>query len=508
MIGSWLDSFIGVFSPRTGFRRAQFRKALDKVRGYDGAAKDRRRYNWSAKNNSADRELSGSADVIRARVRDLVRNNPYAAAAIEAIVANVVGCGIVPQIREMMTNEQPNEELNETRERAFRHWAENEADSAGRLTFWEMQSLALKETAEAGEIYLHRVLINDDKRSIPLAYELIDADRFDTSRDTGFTKPTTGNEVRRGVELDQMGRPVAYYIYPTHPTELTKGATQSVRIPASRIIPLFKTQRAGQTRGISWLAPCMSWLRDLQIYFENELQASAVASCFSVAIKSDNPDSSLASLQTESDTSSDSAGNAFTELQPGMVSHLAPHEDVAIINPSRGQSDSKPWIDLIIRSIALSVGLSYEVLSRDYSQTDFSSNRASDLESRRRFRPMQKFLTSHMCMPVWRDFVAQATLKGLPGFSQEVAQMVEWQSPGWEWVDPMKEAQAADLAVKSNLSTLRDQIAARGGDWREVIRQRKTEQQALKDADLLMEPEDGNQGKETSKESQEAQAAA
>ena len=50
-----------------------------------------------------------------------------------------------------------------------------------------------------------------------------------------------------------------------------------------------------------------------------------------------------------------------------------------------------------------------------------------------------------------------------------------WIGTGRGWVDPVKEAQAAELRMKIGVSTLRDECAEQGKPWREVIEQRARE---------------------------------
>ena len=135
---------------------------------------------------------------------------------------------------------------------------------------------------------------------------------------------------------------------------------------------------------MTWFAPVVSWLRDLGVYVENELQASAVASCFGVAIKTEGSCPGLSGESTEPDSVDDN-GNSFEYLEPAMVARLRPGESIESINPGRPNSASEPWINLMLRGIAVGTGLSYEVVARDYSKTNYSSSRTSQLEDRRRF---------------------------------------------------------------------------------------------------------------------------
>ena len=232
-------------------------------------------------------------------------------------------------------------------------------------------------------------------------------------------------------------------------------------------------------------------MRDLGVYVDNELQASAVASCFTVAIKSETGITGLSGNDGD-DGASDSDGNPYEFLQPGLVMHLRPNESIESANPGRPNSASEPWINLMLRGIAVGTGLSYETVSRDYSKTNYSSNRASQLEDRRRFRCWQNYLKRNLCQQVWDRFVLLASMKGLDGFpstaellsARQTPAPVEHQATGWEWVDPTKEQAASEAAIVFNQSTYKDELGAKGKDWRRILRQRSIEQRLLRELEL------------------------
>lgn len=487
MIGRAVDRMVSWFDPLAAAKRQHARTVYENGinRAYDAAKSDRR---TSARrqnlNQSADLEMYGDADVMRAGARDLVRNNAYARGVLKAITRNVIGTGIQPQCRVAKARGKQNDAFNESAESLWRKWQQR-ADVTGRLSFYEMQSLILWEVAEAGECLVRYVRSNDRSRALPFALELVEADRL--ASDNYYLRnraPDSGNEIRRGVELDSEGRPVAYWLYRNNPNDTHSTWSRPERHPADEFVHLFRQERIGQTRGLTWFAPVLRWARDLHYYLDNELQASAVASCFSVAIKSVGGPADGAIAGASGTESQDTNGNTFERIEPALVARLFPDEDISVINPSRGQSDATAWINLMLRSIAVGTGLSYERLTRDYSETNYSSNRASDLEDRREFRPLQDWLICHLCIPVWHKFLASSVTvraKGFPSVEEFVANYDRWtehawQAPGWEWVDPEKEANASISAMENNLTTLRSELAKRGeSDWRDVIRQRVEE---------------------------------
>lgn len=497
MIGAALDKLVGVFAPATAVRRTQQRRTLTRM--YAGAEANRLTNNKKPRNQSADSELLGpfGADALRAWSRALVRDNAYAWGVVDTIVSSVIGCGIKAQSQVETAEGLDVEDINDVRDAVWQEWCEV-CDVNGRLNFDEIQQLAQREMVEAGEVLIHLVRTPSEKyrgiyRPVPLALELIEADRLANERDTYKVRSADGNRITRGVELDELGKPLAYWLYPEHPNGPYGGGRQDPkRIPADEVLHLYRMDRIGQTRGVSWFAPVMSWLRDLGVYVDNEIQASAVASCFGVAITTTGRAGTGLMPSTDSESTDDN-GNSFEYLEPAMVVRLQPGESVESINPGRPNSASEPWINLMLRGISVGTGLSYEVVSRNYSGTSYSSSRTSMLEDRRRFRRWQRYAVQHLCQPVWDAFCEQAATAGVDGFptmdellaDRRNATAVEWQTPAWEWVDPQSEQAASDAALVSFQSTYQDELGQRGKNWRNVFYQRAKEERLKRTLGLV-----------------------
>lgn len=482
-----LDRAISFVSPSWGLRRAHARKVL---RSYQGAEANRLTGSKRPRNQSADSELLGpfGADTARAWARSFVRDNAYACGVVETIATAVVGCGINAQSMVETDEGDDLELINNTRDRVWNEWCES-CDINGEMTFAEIQFLAIREIIEAGEVLIRMRPVKVEGRPVPLALEMIDADRLALDRDV-WAHQQSGKRVIRGVEMDETGKPLAYYIYPEHPNSpYVARVTEPVRVDAKEIIHLFRKDRVGQSRGVTWFAPVLSAIRDLGVYIDNELQASAIASCLTAVIKTNSPAGGL--RPTSGDETTDDQGNYFEYFEPGLVARLRTDESIEVVNPARPAAQAEPWINLMVRNIGVGVGLGYEKVSRDYSRTSYSSARTAELEDRRRFKRFQQYLIAHLCQRVWDRFCeAAASVDQLvdgPGKfpllsdildNRRALTPVTWQVPEWEWVDPQNEQAASVMAIQNNMSTLQRECAKIGINWREVLRQRAKEKQA------------------------------
>lgn len=495
-----LDKVIGYFSPTAGLKRAHARRVM---RSYQGAEANRLTNHKRPKNQSADQELLGpfGADSVRAWARSLVRDNAYAWNVLDTIVSNVIGSdGITPQSTFETAEGDDVEDVNDKRDAVWADWCEV-CDVNGKLTFAEIQALCMREIVEAGEV-LVKIVKTPGKtyrgitRPVSLALEVIEADRLSLDRDTYKIGVKNGNRVVRGVEIDDLGKPVAYWIYKQHPNSpYVVGNQTPERIDAKDVLHLFRMDRVGQTRGVSWFAPAMSWMRDLGVYVDNELQASAVASCFTAVIKTDSPAGNL--LAPDGEDTVDENDNNLEYLEPGLVARLKPGESIEAVNPGRPNSAAEPWIRLMLRGICAGTGTSYESVSKDFSNTSYSSSRTSKLDDRPRYRRWQNYIIAHFCYPIWDEFCNAAARDGVEGFptstelldARRKVASVEWQTPEWEWVDPTSEQNAAKDSIGTFMSTYQDELGARGRSWRTTFYQASKERKLRLKLGLMTEQE-------------------
>jgi lambda family phage portal protein len=461
--------------------------------GYDSAKETRLTEGWTPGDAGPSIIHQQDATSLRNRCRDLYRNNPIARSAIDAYKANVVECGITP---DPMLPDGGDRNLWLA---AWEHWAAKEADATGQQHLNEMQGLWLQEVLIAGGCIVHPIVLPSRKsrgRSIPLTIELIPEERI--SNDSDFMHGHTiakGHQIIRGVEIDAIGKPVAYWIKPTAPNDLTSTFATPERIPAEQLEYGFIKDRIGEYRGFSILAAVVQLLWSLDYYTDNEMMASAIKSCYAAVITTETP---IDGISDGEDTEDDN-GNAFEALQPGIVAHLKPGEDISGIGPNVPGGDSTPWLMMILRAIASGSDLSYETLTRDHTKGSFSSTRQSANADKRRFRKMQKFVINHFLSPIYPLFVEWAVQAGLEGFptpAQFAAERdewlkVKWRRPGWASVNPVDDAKAFQIERENGVASRGSYLADRSGTVEEVFDDLQREDEAAKEKGIIVDGTNG-----------------
>jgi capsid protein len=128
-------------------------------RAYAAAQNNRLTSDWISQATSADSEIRGSLRTLRNRARQLVRDSDFAKAALRAVRNNVVGTGIKLQAQvRMQRGGRLSEEVNKRIEEEFKAWSVAKiCNTAGKLSFQDIQRLSMTSMLESGEVFIRFV---------------------------------------------------------------------------------------------------------------------------------------------------------------------------------------------------------------------------------------------------------------------------------------------------------------------------------------------------------------
>jgi len=489
---NFLDRMIGYLFPGWGSRRAQSRYL---VRQFTGAALDRLRSRGSYQNLGPIAENQAARATLLNVARELDRNNSFAHGAFNSLVDNIVGKGISLESRIGFKNGRLREDLNRAVEAEWTNWSKR-CDVRGQLSFAEIQRIADRELWLAGEVLVVRS-DSRDGRKIPLALEVVESERL-VDRDEDLKN---GNEVIQGIEFSAAGTIVAYYLYDRHPGDL-KALAEAQRVPASRVLHLFRAMRPNQIRGLSRVASVARNFEALAQYMDHELTRARVGASFALMIKRGHFGAApkWPSAGTGASTA-DENNNPVGHLEGGMIFSGGPSDSIEGTGPAVQTNAFEEFVTVNLRAIAVGLNMSYELLARDYTKTNFSSARQSDLQDRRHWVPQQQFLVDRLNDPVLNWFIGSAIVAGIrpfPAFSglepfSEAEELLDhtWITPPREYVDPTKEQEADERAVASGFTNLSKIAAKHGTDIHENIRLNAQIATEAKEAGLALKPFQG-----------------
>ncbi len=481
---------------------------------YDGAsAQDISLMDWNPTASSADADLLPDLRSLVSRSRDLNRNNGIMAGGMQTLRDNIVGSTLrlsaMPDYRLLgKTLEWAREWGNQTEAR-FRSWADTiEIDAARK------QNLLGKTLQMLGG-----AMLNGDAVALPLWLPRpgsrwntrllnVEADRLCTPLGLEHR-----DDIRGGVEMDRYGAPVAYHVLKRHPGDLFgisgfglaagAHALEWERIPAftawgrRRVIHLADHERAGQSRGRPIVSAVMSEFRMAGKYASNELKASVANSLVAAFLESDlSPEASSELFGQDPREAWARNQNAFGQvattlrkMQGAAVLPLPVGARLTSFAPNRPNAAFEAFMLAVMRNIAAGMNMPYELLLKDFSKTNYSSARAALLEAWRYFHGRRRWLTDDWLRAVYELWLEEAINAGeveAPDFYENRYAYCRCRFifGGRGWVDPVKEAQAAQMRMQMGLSTLERECAEQGEDYEEVLDQLAVEQRMREERGL------------------------
>ncbi|TKV73300.1 phage portal protein [Bradyrhizobium elkanii] len=431
----------------------RFKAAALAFRSYEAAGAGRR-WRGAPEIPHQGAAMTAARGPIGRRARALVANNALASSGVEAWVSNIAGAGIKPQ------SSHPDETVRSAINAAWDRWTDR-ADADGLVDFYGMQTMVVRRMVVDGDVFAAPTL--DGAEGNPLRVRLFDAEQVDPLRFQVF--PNSTGRVVAGVEFDARGRRVAYHVYKERPEFNFWGSLATVRLPADRLLQIFRPEAPGQVRGLSWLAPILLSLSDFDQLADAQLMRQKVAALLTGFIINQGGDSSPFAGDPSADGSAIDSG-----LEPGTLKVLSAGQDVKFSDPATIGAESVDFLRLTVRHIAAGLSVPYEVLTGDLSQVNFSSIRAGLLEFRRRVEAIQNnVIIFQFCRPIWERWLTAAALSGevdARGFARDPRAFMaaKWITPRKEFVDPLKDARAEIESINAGVMSRREAVAARGWD--------------------------------------------
>lgn len=449
-----LDRAIGWVSPAAGAKRMRNRAAMQIAqRGYDAAGKSRHRDPFYSRGASADAEIGKAGPSLRDNMRDLVRNNPYAANAVHNIVTHAVGAGIVPRTKSKRIN------------KLFADWAK-QCDADGHLDFYGMQALIVRGMLESGDgLVRRRRRLAEDGLPVPLQLQILESDHIDTTKNGTFG----GTEVFEGIGVNGIGRPSEYWLYRQHPGSPRGFFQESVAIPASDVAHCFEKQRT-QSRGVPWGTPAINPIRDLAEYEAAEGLRKKLEACLVGVVTGDGdevPGVTGVSLD-EGDVPGvyNADGEIVERIEPGALYHARGGRDIKFTQPAVTTGYDSYKVGKL-HDIAAGFRVPFALLSGNLSKVNYSSGKIGLETYKKTIDELQwKVIIPMALQPIWDWFCEAAYLAGKIG---QRYVPVEWSPPRFPSADEAKDIRARVDAMRSGLLSPLTAIAETGYTPDEVI---------------------------------------
>lgn len=460
---SFINNIISAFSPKAGNEREVYKIARDGLRSYsyDAGSYERNNKNWYASNESAEITDRYDRDTIRARARDLERNGDIMNSIISTWERNVIGSGYLLQAR------TDNPELNEKIESAWKKWCKKRnCDVTETQNFNQILRMAVTRKKVDGGILFVKRYTKDG--IVPFKLQMIEVDELDTTASTPHNK---GNKVVGGIEYNSYNKAVGYYIrqYDTEGYPINT----PVYIKAEYVIFYFTKRRPTQIREMSDMTATIPRIRDVNEFITAVSVKERILACFSVFIKKMLPTSGIGNLGRGNTAEGNKISYEGKTVTPGMIKELNAGDEVQIANPAGQGADATSYTKLEQRMISASQGLSYEAISRDMSESTYSSARQNIIEDALTYAKEIEDIEG-IIDEIYETFVISGVLCGLfdiPDFWQNKDKYLEhqWVRGPKAWIDPAKESNANKTALQTGQKTFKQIAAENGRDWKDQI---------------------------------------
>ena len=431
-------------------------------------------WDWIVSPTTIDYQIRTSIFRLRANARDMELNNPVVRQYLALLTQNVIG----PKGMKLQAQVRNNDNGLNT--------AINNKIEAGWTDFWKSpfadgktdgitgEQTLLRSIARDGEVFV-RLVVDRSLNKYAFGLQVIDPDLVDHT----YNRPASAdqNEIRLGIEVNAYGRALAVWIWNSYPQDINSGIPhERTRIPAEEVLHLFTPERANQTRGITWLNAVMLPLKHLDGFMEAELVAARTAACaFPVFEQSD-----LAQ-------SDEKAQDFNIDLEPGRGLSLPAGMKLANWNPNHPHIGVLDFVKACLRFFSSGLTVSYNALANDLEGVNYSSIRSGLLVERDRWQVLQQWWAANFRQKVYEAWLPCALLSGalvLDSRDPKKFLNVKWIPRGWKWVDPLKDVNAAVIAIENMLGSRTAFLAEQGLDIEEVCEELAEEMRIIKAAGL------------------------
>lgn len=467
---------------------------MNSQRMYEGAKGSRLMAGMNASTTSGDTEIVTSLTRLRARSRALGRDVPYARRAKKLIKDNIIGSGVMPQAQVESTRGGPRKNINDSIEAAFLEWCKGDScHTGGVLHFCDLQRALMDQIPEAGEVFIRIHRRPFGKSQVPIALELVESERVPHELNPSFQTILNPTQFRAGIEMDDLYRPIAYYVWERHPGDLwplKNHVNQVIRVPAADIIHLHIVNRWPQTRGVPWFHTTLKKLNDMDGYSDAEITAARGAANYMGWLNKGDP-------LNDPDVDVEEDGSLQMELAPGTIGVGPAGSEMVFNNPTRPNTAFSEFMNHMAREVAISLDVNYASLTGDYSQSNYSSSRLAILDDRDAWRAIQAWFARTFLQRVFEEWIYAAMLSNaIPGLSAEEYAVnptkfncPKWKFRGWSWVDPAKEVQAYKEAVRNGFMTVTQvvQMTNPTEDMEDVLDERRNELDVMAEKQLVFD---------------------
>lgn len=476
-----IDKVVSLFSPGLALQRAQNRIKENAVlrsgqRAYDAATHGRRGDGWTSFDGNArtqNHDILKALTTLRDRSIHGYKNNSSVFSAHRKIQNNVIGTGIMPTPVSVIGEKKLTKGEIEIIKKEWKAFSETTAcDWNNMLYMGGVQSLAMRTLSTQGEVFIMKQ--RDANSRVPFKLQVLSPSMVDHQKNSLQIAHKEGNFTVQGVEFDQRGRKLGYWVFNHDPKNDYALRLAPVFVPVSDMLQVFYMDFPDQVRGVPFGVPAMMNMRDLDDYEDAALLGMKASAAFAGVTTRPEP----------ADATGDTVAYSAVEfIEPGTIQHLAPGEEITFNSPPTPQSFSE-YVTKNQQKNAQGFGITYEQLTGDMGNVNFSSGRMGWIEAHRQIEDWQyNMFIPQFCDKVWEWFIEGLIIRGV--INKKAG--AEWTPQGREMIDPVKEMNGLILELQSGLISWTEACKRRGYNPETMLEQIKVDRKVFEDAGISVE---------------------
>ena len=410
-------------------------------------------------------------------------------------------------------------------ERVFRDWADDDRllqDAEGHYNFGGLMWMAFRNLIGpdgecAGIIHYDEVRQAKYGARYATFVTIVDPDRIETPPDqVGKTLEADGYDVYEGKKLDENGRMIGFWVSKKHPSEGIASASADLGftfVPREtswgRAIGFhfFQKTRGGQMRGVTNLVTILRRTGQIDTFDDANIGAAIVNQVLSnyiqTAASAETVAENLAPAPNAMggvtwDQRLDYYGKAKIRIGGTRIPVMPPGDKIVMEAVNRATGDPTAFRNNFLREFASSIGVSFEQLSQNFSEANYSSARAALLEIWRSVITLRRFFTAHVAKLIYSAVIEEAIFKGKiqlppggPPFQENRGAYTAcmWTGPGMGWIDPQKEANALQTMLSIKMKSRTEAKAEMdGGDIMETFDDIEEERAEAEERHFSLDP--------------------
>jgi lambda family phage portal protein len=450
--------------------------------------------NWVVGNSRIDADIYNDQERLVQLARNLEQNNPIMKKFLTEREINIVGAtGFVlnSQAKDFNNGQMTLDIIgNKVIEDSYNRWSKAKfCDITGKHSFREIQRILERTRARDGEVLI-RIIRGKATKDNPYGFSLqiLDPQRLDISYNANLDN---GSVIKMGIELNQFGKPIAYHLRLKEQQSVVNGSYNTAlreRVVAKDIIHKFKATSTEQTRGYPEGHAVFALMADLQEFMRAALIASKIGASSSIYLqRTDESGNTTIDALADIVEEDDELENFIMEVSPGDIRVLPKNTEMKTFDAKYPEANFVNYVQFMLKQIASGLNVSYFVLSNSLESVNYTSSRTGLISERDGYKREQDWFIENILEPIYEDWLETAMLnnaiKLINGSTIPVTKLDKFLSSyrfhgrRWDWVDPLKDANANVILIENGLASRTQILAEQGVEYEDILADMKYEKE-------------------------------